>query len=63
MRWTNLQMSPSCRRNRILLGSEARHLHINRIYGLVELGWDIRIHQAQLGAAVGLLETHGKVII
>lgn len=58
-----MQMYPSWRGNQILLGSEARHLHINRIYGLVELGRDIRIHQAQLGAAVGLLEMRGKVII
>lgn len=56
-------MYPSWRGNQTLLGSEARHLHINRVYGLVELGWDIRIHQAQLGAAVGLLEMHRKVII
>lgn len=53
-------MYPTWRRNHILLDSKAVHLHIDRIHGLGELGWDITNHQAQFSAAICLLESCGE---
>lgn len=50
-------MFPSWRRNHILLVSKVIHLHIDRIHRLVELGWNIRNHQAPFSATVCLLES------